>query len=46
MNNNIKQLMELMEKYPELPIVPMVYTEVVCDSDYCTRWISKIGEAI
>lgn len=45
MNNNTKQLMELMEQYPELPIVPMVHTEVVHDSDYYTRWISKIGES-
>lgn len=42
MNSNIKQLMALMEQYPELPIAPMVSGEM-CDDDICARFLGQIG---
>jgi hypothetical protein len=44
MNNtqNIKKLIELATKYPELPIVAMVDGELVGDDDYC-YWLGEFG---
>lgn len=41
---NIEKLLDLIEKNPELPILPMVDSEVVHD-DYCTYWAASWGKA-
>lgn len=42
MNENVKKLLELIEENPDLPIVPMVDSEVVAD-DCCTYWMGHWG---
>lgn len=42
MNENTKKLLELVKENPDLPIVPMVESEVVCDDGYC-RWLGSVG---
>lgn len=42
MSENIKNLIELISKNPDLPIICMVDCEVVCDFDY-GRWLAQIG---
>ena len=39
---NIKKLVELSEKHPDLPIITLVDTEVVADSSH-SWWLSKIN---
>ncbi|MCC7571110.1 hypothetical protein KO465_07285 [Candidatus Micrarchaeota archaeon] len=41
---NIKHLLELVQQYPNLRIVPMVETECVA-GDCCAWWIASWGEA-
>lgn len=42
---NREQLFKLMQENPELPVVPMVETEVVGDKyEYC-RWLGSWGDA-
>ena len=42
-NDNIKTLLEIIEKNPELSIVPMVDSEIVGDG--CGRWSGTWGKA-
>lgn len=37
MDKYIADLLELIKAHPELPIVPMVDSEIVCDDGYA-RW--------
>lgn len=43
MNEKIKRLLELSEENPTLPIIPMVWEEVVADCTTC-YWRGSIGE--
>lgn len=38
------ELFDLMRQHPELPVVPMVDSEIVAD-DCCARWIGSWGKA-
>lgn len=38
MDKNIADLLELIKAHPELPIVPMVDSEIVCDEGYAAGW--------
>lgn len=38
----IAELLDLIERRPELPIIPMVDGEIVAD-DYCARWMGSWG---
>lgn len=40
--NNTKELLRLAQENPDLPIVPMVDSEVVCDDGYC-YWQGRFG---
>lgn len=42
MNENVQKLLELIKEHPDLPIVPMVDSEVVAD-DYCSYWMGHWG---
>lgn len=42
MNKNIENLLELIEKNPDLPIIPFVDSEVVADDTY-TWWMADFG---
>ena len=44
MNDNIKELLELISDNPELPIICMVESEIIGD-DY-GRWMAQIGRSI
>ena len=44
MNANSKELIRLIQENPELPIVPMVYYEVVGGDDY-SSWMGSWGKA-
>jgi hypothetical protein len=44
MDKNIADLLELIKAHPELPIVPMVDSEIVCDEGYA-RWRGSWGAA-
>lgn len=44
MDKNIADLLELIKAHPELPIVPMVDSEIVCDEGYA-RWQGSWGAA-
>lgn len=44
MNKYISDLLELIKAHPELPIVPMVDSEIVCDDGYA-RWMGTWGQA-
>lgn len=44
MDKYISDLLELIKAHPELPIVPMVDSEIVCD-DGCARWMGAWGPA-
>ena len=39
---NREELFRLMAENPELPVVPMVDSEIVCD-DYYSRWLGSWG---
>ena len=39
---NREELFRLMREHPELPVIPMVNTEVVADDDY-TWWMGSFG---
>lgn len=39
---NREELFKLMAENPELPVVPMVDSEIVCD-DYYSRWLGSWG---
>ena len=41
-NENVKNLLELVVENPDLPIICMVESEIVCDCDY-SRWLAQIG---
>lgn len=43
-DNNLNQLVELTTKYPNLPIVPMVQSEIVQGNEF-GRWMGSIGKA-
>lgn len=40
-NYQTQELLELVEKYPELPVVPMVWYEVVCGDEYA-YWVGNL----
>lgn len=40
----LKSLMKLMREHPELPVLPMVDSEIVCDDGY-SRWTASWGDA-
>lgn len=42
MNNKIQLLLQFIKENPDLPVIPMVYYEVV-DGDY-NRWMGSIGD--
>lgn len=42
MTNTMIELFRLIEENPELPVVPMVDSEIVSDDDY-SRWIGAFG---
>lgn len=42
MNDNSKELLELIAKYPDLPVIPLVDDEVVGD-DSCGWWLGRWG---
>lgn len=44
MDRYIEELLELIKTHPDLPIVPMVDSEIVCDDGY-TRWKGAWGPA-
>lgn len=44
MNDNIKELLELINENPELPVICMVDSEVV--SDNYGRWMAQIGWSV
>lgn len=44
MNEKTQTLLNLVKENPDLPIVPMVDYEVVCD-DGCCRWMGSFGYA-
>ena len=41
---NINTLLQLIKENPELPILPMVATEAVCDDSF-SYWMAKWGRA-
>ncbi|MGM0337693.1 hypothetical protein [Enterococcus sp. AZ007] len=41
---NVKTLLDLIKENPDLPIVPMVESEVVAGDDY-TTWLGSFGKA-
>ncbi len=43
-NDNINHLIELTTKYPNLPVVPMVQSEIVQGHEF-GRWLGSIGKA-
>lgn len=43
-NPKLTELLELMEAHPDLPVLPMVDSEIVAD-DYCARWLGSWGTA-
>ena len=43
-NENLNNLIELMKAHPELPVLPLVDSEIVAD-DVCSRWIGSWGRA-
>lgn len=40
----ITELLELIRQNPELPIIPMVNSEIIAD-DYCAFWMGSWGKA-
>lgn len=44
MNDNVKKLLELIKENPDVPIVPMVDSEVVADDSY-NNWLGHWGHA-
>lgn len=44
-NKNVNELLKLIEENPDLPIIPMVATEVVAADDYAW-WIGEWGKCI
>lgn len=42
MDKNTERLVNLISKNPELPVIPMVSAEVVCDDSY-DRWVGSVG---
>ena len=43
-NRLLKELLELIKQRPDLPIIPMVDSEIVYD-DSCSRWMGSWGSA-
>ena len=41
---NRDALFRLMREHPELPVVPMVNSEIIAD-DYCSYWMGNWGKA-
>lgn len=44
MNGNIKRFLELIKLHPELPVIPMVDTNVVAGDDYAA-WKGSFGRS-
>ncbi len=44
MNRNVKRFIELVKLHPELPVIPMVETEVI-PSDEFSSWIAGFGKS-
>lgn len=44
MNSNVEKLIQLIKENPELPVIPMVETEVVPDDCY-SWWLAAFGKA-
>jgi len=44
MTEKTKELLDLIKANPDLPVIPMVDYEVVCD-DCCTYWMGSWGNA-
>ena len=43
MNDNVKNLMQLINEHPDLPVIPMVGQDIVAD---CTgEWVASFGKA-
>lgn len=43
MNDNVKNLIQLMDENPDLPVIPMVGQDIVAD---CTgEWVANFGKA-
>lgn len=43
MAENVNNLINLIKQYPDLPVVPMVYYDVVAED--CGTWMGKWGQA-
>lgn len=43
-NQETKTLLQLIAEYPELPVIPMVTSEIIADNSY-SRWIASFGMA-
>lgn len=43
-NDNLRLLFELTKQNPDLEVIPMVQTDVVCGDDY-NWWMGTIGES-
>lgn len=41
--NNIEKLIKLVKENPDLPVIPMVETEVVAEDTY-PRWMASFGD--
>ena len=43
MNKNVEKLVQLAKENPDLPIIPLVDSDVVCEDSY-NSWIGSFGE--
>lgn len=43
-NQETKTLLQLIAEHPELPVIPMVTSEIIADNSY-SRWIASFGMA-
>jgi len=41
--NNTEKLLQLVKENPTLPVVPLVYSEIVCDDGYA-YWLGQFGD--
>lgn len=44
MNSKVKELLKLMQENPDLPVVPLVDSDVVADGDH-SNWLAGWGNA-
>ena len=42
---NLEKLFRLMQENPELPVLPMVNSEIICET-YCTYWSGSFGDVV